>query len=798
METIKSQQLNLMLVLIGISGMLVVFAVFTRSLSRKRRRSLIWMEASATLLLIADRYAYIFRGDVTRLGYYMVRITNFLVFVMTLLVMYGFIMYISDLYLKDGNVDPLPIRLKISRGLVYVGIALIIFSQYTGLYYTFDASNHYRRSHGFLVCYIIPIVILLLNLSVIIQYYNRLNRTIGISLLLFSIAPLITSVIQIFVYGLSLINIVIVGTTITTYLFALIDINDKVADASRMEIELLKNEQKNLELVFEQTAQALANAIDAKDKYTHGHSMRVAEYSEKIARETGFDEVQCKEVYYAGLLHDVGKIGIPDSIINKEGKLTNEEFDVIKTHPVIGNQILSSISRSPYLSVGAHHHHERYDGKGYPDHLKGEDIPALARIIAVADAYDAMTSKRSYRDPIPQQKVREEFVKGMGTQFDPHYAEVILRLIDMDTKYEMKEREEVKELAGKSGMSVEGYRDEVSEGIIITSNMTHINMRSNMLPEHRDAKYLPSIIIFDSLDAHVHFTEAKKKDLLYLEYAVIRFDGKAECVGARKLEKTITDHREFSEKEFIDACEKGIDFTVNAVRIRDHLRVMIECGFRTVDVTIALNDSVRFAYIGLTGEYCEIRNVSIDKDEEKIPEDYIERIADEVSYIDGPEGVVPNVQIDGWRAAATKGIPVTNEMRIVFHSMSLPTARLVWHCPYVSIFSSDDGEVNGVNFREYVLVRLDGENWESDEWADNKIFVNKSQDFEGWDVWKQKHKEGLECEVSITRKGNRIIVFSENCGISVTSITTLNVDVDNIYVALTGDQCAITNVRVME
>ena len=148
---------------------------------------------------------------------------------------------------------------------------------------------------------------------------------------------------------------------------------------------------------------------------------------------------ECEEIYFAALLHDVGKIGVDDRIINKDGKLNDEEFAQIKLHPIYGSQILSQIHQSPNLYIGARNHHERYDGKGYPDGLKGEDIPELARIIGVADAYDAMTSKRSYRDPMPQERVREEIVKGSGKQFDPQFAEIMLHQIDLDTDYTMKE-----------------------------------------------------------------------------------------------------------------------------------------------------------------------------------------------------------------------------------------------------------------------------------------------------------------------------------------------------------------------
>lgn len=205
------------------------------------------------------------------------------------------------------------------------------------------------------------------------------------------------------------------------------------------EMDSLKMQQKASQRLLEQTATALVNAIDAKDTCSRGHSKRVAEYSEKIARMVGKDDETCRKVYYTALLHDVGKIGISNSILNKKVKLTPEEYDIIKAHPVFSGQILAGINEYPYLSIGACHHHERYDGRGYPEGLKGENIPEIARIIAVADAYDAMTSNRSYRNAIPQHIVREELVKGMGTQFDPEFAKAMLHLIDVDTEYQMQE-----------------------------------------------------------------------------------------------------------------------------------------------------------------------------------------------------------------------------------------------------------------------------------------------------------------------------------------------------------------------
>ena len=200
-----------------------------------------------------------------------------------------------------------------------------------------------------------------------------------------------------------------------------------------------KKRQKEIEKLSIEVTTALSQTIDAKDKYTKGHSNRVAKYSRMLAQALGEDEKTQENIYYVALLHDIGKIGVPNAIINKPGKLTDEEYEIIKTHPVIGADILKTISSMPEISIGARSHHERYDGRGYPDGLAGENIPWIARIIGVADAYDAMTSNRSYRQYLPQDVVRAEIVKCRGVQFDPKVADAMIKLIDEDTQYVMHE-----------------------------------------------------------------------------------------------------------------------------------------------------------------------------------------------------------------------------------------------------------------------------------------------------------------------------------------------------------------------
>ena len=205
----------------------------------------------------------------------------------------------------------------------------------------------------------------------------------------------------------------------------------------RMEYE----SRERLDQLNTNIIRALSYTIDAKDRYTSGHSQRVADYSLAIAKRMGKSEADQKIIYYAGLLHDVGKIRVSEEVINKAGKLTEEEFNQIRIHPVSGYHILKDIHEDIRIAYGAKYHHERYDGKGYPNALEGENIPEIARIIGVADAYDAMASNRSYRDALPQEIVRSEIEKGKGKQFDARIADIMLQMIDEDTNYDMCQSE---------------------------------------------------------------------------------------------------------------------------------------------------------------------------------------------------------------------------------------------------------------------------------------------------------------------------------------------------------------------
>ena len=194
--------------------------------------------------------------------------------------------------------------------------------------------------------------------------------------------------------------------------------------------EKLEDSKEQLEQAYLDMVQTLRYTVEAKDSYTRGHSDRVSEYSVLIGEKLGLPAEQIKTLRIGGLFHDIGKIGIPDSILLKPAKLTDEEYSQIKNHPSIGAHILGSAAIFQDIIPIVKHHHERYDGNGYPSKLKGEEIPYLARIAAVADTFDAMTSRRSYRGPIDVEHVKEEIKRCEGTQFDPQIAEVFLEILN--------------------------------------------------------------------------------------------------------------------------------------------------------------------------------------------------------------------------------------------------------------------------------------------------------------------------------------------------------------------------------
>ncbi len=193
---------------------------------------------------------------------------------------------------------------------------------------------------------------------------------------------------------------------------------------------ILNRRQKRYRAITEQSISAIVNSVDAKDPYTRGHSDRVARYAAEIARRYGLSSLKVSDLYYSALLHDIGKIGIPDDILKKPDRLTPEEYEIIKTHAAIGADIVKDITAIPHIARGIHDHHERYDGNGYPRGLRGSNISLEGRIIGMADAYDAMASARGYNGPQSKAYILSEIRAGAGKQFDPKIAEVVVQMIE--------------------------------------------------------------------------------------------------------------------------------------------------------------------------------------------------------------------------------------------------------------------------------------------------------------------------------------------------------------------------------
>lgn len=212
-----------------------------------------------------------------------------------------------------------------------------------------------------------------------------------------------------------------------------------ITPISAAKVKIARRRQREYQDILEQSLLTFAGTIDAKDKYTNGHSIRVARYSRELARRMGMSPQEQEHIYYVALLHDIGKIGVPDHILNKPGKLDDEERKVIQTHPKIGAEILKNFTALSGISDGARYHHERFEGGGYCEGIAGEDIPLVARIIGVADTYDAMSSERCYRKPLSREKIESELKDGKGTQFDPQIVPHMINMMKDGTADILKE-----------------------------------------------------------------------------------------------------------------------------------------------------------------------------------------------------------------------------------------------------------------------------------------------------------------------------------------------------------------------
>ena len=335
---------------------------------------------------------------------------------------------------------PLPISLyvnnlqkgkykKIFQSICFIALLNFIICTILHLTGVADYIETMPAAHAILIITFLAVI-----LTFWIRYWNHRSRSD--CLLFFGLLITMLSVIfeAISVYYKVSVSGVFVGIAILILLFINVIytihiIRDIIKHQQQEELDKRK---KNIEEMSLQLMQMLSTTIEAKDEYTKGHSHRVAEYSVLIARELGWNEKELSNLKNAAHLHDIGKIAIPDTILNKPSKLSEEEFSIIKEHTIIGANILKNISLIDHVQEIVRNHHERYDGNGYPDGLKGKEIPLHARIVAVADSYDAMSSQRIYRNQLPPEKIIQELENNKGTQFDPEITDIFLKLLRED------------------------------------------------------------------------------------------------------------------------------------------------------------------------------------------------------------------------------------------------------------------------------------------------------------------------------------------------------------------------------
>ena len=734
-EFLQAHQLDIMLFICGTCGILAFLLFLTRFLPTSRKRILILMELIALFLLWFDRLAYIYAGVPGRTEFIMVRVSNFMVFFLTSAIVFGFDLYLIDWLRNEGKIDPLPLRLKLVGLLSVLGMLLAVISAFSGLYYYFDEANRYHRGQGFLIAYIIPVLGPLIQYSVVRQYRKVFSRLIYISLLLYIFLPIACGIIQVFAYGVSLVNMAMVLVSISLYVFTYLDINNTVEHAHGIEIRNMKSENKRIQRQFDRTIMAFVTELEKKEGRPKGSFVFTAECAKRVAAYSGKKDEYCDKAYYTAIFAAAGLPAVPGMILD----------------------------------------------------LTGTEAGEMEQIAKIAVDYADMAACGNGQDALPAYVMREEFVKGAGEKYDPMFADIMVRLIDLDSTIGVQDVPETE-------LVCDAYREHISRGIEIDVRVKKISFECTTKAAGADTFSAPSIVLFDSFDRRVHSDEKTIAEFHYLEYGEVWFDSHMVTSAARKMEATVLSGKTPGESG--NARVGRALYEITAFRFEDHIKLVMKAPDFVKEIVIALPDSTSSSYIGLTGEHCEIRNITVKTMDQEAHAGDIPRIVGEISYINHMEADIKNVQIDRTRSAATEGIPLDDRLRIDFHSMSLPMASLIWHCPYVVLYYSADGAVGGEDYREYALIKLNGESSGADESAQTRFKLKKKDDFPGWDAWKSINKKGFEYEVSFEKRGDRIILRADNLGIGIESITTVAACPDTVYVALTGDQVALTDIRI--
>lgn len=747
-DFIRDHQMNIMLCLCAACFTMTVMLFLTKFLSKRRKWILITMEFVATFLLFFDRMAYSYSGNTSAAGFIMVRLSNFMVFFLTSSTVFIFNFYLADLLLTEGKLAKVPKRLMFAGFASTAGMMLAIISAFTDFYYYFDFQNVYHRGPGFLIAYLIPVICPIVQFTAIIKYRRNFSKFIFTAVTLYIFLPLLTGIIQIFAYGISIVNMAMVLVSVSLYFFSYLDVNAAVEKAHEIEIQSFKTEQARMKSVFVQASKAMASVLEKGDKAQKGRAERIATMSRELAKRAGKDEEDCDKVFYAGYCFEAG------------------------------DEALSCITTFPYLLETA-----QAVGKDYD-----ESLPEYSRIITVAKDYDKMINDTT----VPPFFVRDFFIREAGRKYDPMYAKFAVQILDSETNKGVFEKaaEEM-----KTELECHDYREEITAGIPVLQNIAEISFECS--PIDKGARFsIPSIILFDSSDEKVQKTQDSIESHKYIEYCEIWFDGHSISTSARNME--IRNEKDTNATADTKAATEGgwTPYKITTSRFEDHLLLKMQGPEKIFDAIIALPSASKSAFIGITGENVHIKNIKLNHTNQLTEENDIPRIAEKLNYINRIESDIPNVQIVKPLAEFTEGIEVKNSMKIYFHTQSLPDANLVWHCPYIILYYSDDGKVHGKNYCEYAMIKFDGEDNGSNDNAENEFIMKKTENFTSWEDWEELNKTGYESQVEFMKNGSEIMVRTHNKGIYIQNKTKIRNGNKDVFVAFSGDQVALTDIRI--
>lgn len=427
--------------IIGIALVTILFVSYSsKNLLSKRFKVFL----CSTITMYVMNILTVFTNEVAnKMPEWVSYLLNGLYFASSNSVAFLFLVYVITLVYQSDKDNPIVKKLfNANQYLLGLNCVLLFMNSFTGIFFNFDGGTY---NHGPAYLWVNVITLLFVVESLLFFVIKRKGYSLKqlICAMVFYAVFFATYVIQVYFlpdillsdFGVAVGSLVVFFSIETPDYAKLMETLTELNELKgSLEIQVrnrtkeLDNEKQSYEELTLETLSSLAKVIDAKDHYTNGHSFRVAAYATALAKQLDLSFIECERIYFAGLIHDVGKIGISENILTKPGKLDPKEYEIIKSHSMLGGDILKGIKQFKIFEEVARSHHERFDGTGYPDKFKGDEIPFPARIVAVCDAFDAMTSDRSYRQALPDKVAIKELVNNKGSQFDPIMVDAFLKL----------------------------------------------------------------------------------------------------------------------------------------------------------------------------------------------------------------------------------------------------------------------------------------------------------------------------------------------------------------------------------